>query len=73
MEKNMLFSRVNGKCQVKQFRMNKIFLLLVILGSSTLSYAQQKGFVYDDINENGIFDKKEPHITKVIVTDGYDL
>ena len=53
--------------------MNKIFLLLVILVSSTLSYAQQKGFVYDDINENGIFDKKEPHISNVIVTDGFDV
>ena len=53
--------------------MNKIFLLLAILVSSTISFAQQKGFVYDDINENGIFDKKEPHIPNVMVTDGFDL
>jgi outer membrane protein assembly factor BamB/calcineurin-like phosphoesterase family protein len=53
--------------------MNKIFLLLVILGSSTLSFAQKGGFVYQDVNENGIFDKKEPHIPNVMVTDGFDI
>lgn len=53
--------------------MNKIFLLLLILACSTSSFAQKRGFVYQDVNENGIFDKKEPHIPNVIVTDGFDV
>lgn len=53
--------------------MDKIFLLQVILVFSTLSFAQQKGFVYDDVNENGIFDKNELRIPNVMVSDGFDV
>ena len=53
--------------------MNKIFFLLVMLVSSTSSFAQKGGFVYQDVNENGIFDNKEPHIPNVMVTDGFDV
>ncbi len=53
--------------------MNKIFFSLVVFVSSTLSFAQQKGFVYDDINRNGIFDKNEPHIPNIVVSNGFDV
>ena len=59
--------------KTKQLRMIKTFLLMKILVFSTISFAQQKGFVYDDVNKSGIFDKNEPYIPDVLVTDGFDV
>lgn len=52
--------------------MKKLFLIL-LCGVPLLAAAQQSGKVFVDVNRNGVFDKGEPLLKGVAVSDGLNV